>query len=547
MEERVNSIVSEIEKMENVKITTPFSLRNEFVYGAVALTVSEVTLDFKVVIAPQYPFQLHEQETIQFINIDLLEYNHVNVDGSICVHTVNCPDLARKLWIDLEGLKHWISKYFIGRSEDEHYEHLIGTNSLIGEEELIFLFTNLDHDFSMNEHGRFKYTFLSKGKNRTSDVNTCLIQEIISDKVVAECKWSNNYKQGNIENGVFVFIENPPTLNGRFLIKNWKELEVFVSQSFLSFLYKLDTTMYRNKNEKKYLPLLIGYRIPEEEIHWQCAMIETDNFPNYGVKITGTGNYEGRFRDEGIKWVSTKNCSYKYFFGRGVLHSKITDSKVLLLGLGAVGSMVATTLTRGGCKSLTLVDYDIKEPENVCRSEYFFASGINLKTKDLGLQLSMISPFVEIFSSEFSSDFMKIFLNKDDKEGLLKEHLSQYDIIIDCTADNDVLFMLDKAEPNTQVISLSITNNANQLICAVGSSINNWTNEISSKFETGNEELYNPTGCWNPTFKASYNDIAMLVQLAINHINKKFESGNSVRNFVITADEDSTNLIIKQY
>ena len=103
-----------------------------------------------------------------------------------------------------------------------------------------------------------------------------------------------------------------------------------------------------------------------QNIHWQVAMIDLkDQF----FKNT-RGIYE--LCDKKINWVISKNSSYHYFFGRGAFHPNLTDKKVLIIGLGAIGSQVAKTLVRGGCKNITIADYDVKEPENICRSEYNF-------------------------------------------------------------------------------------------------------------------------------------------------------------------------------
>src|SRR5690606_10690316 len=159
------------------------------------------------------------------------------------------------------------------------------------------------------------------------------------------------------------------------------------------------------------IPLLIGYKIPAEEVHWQCVLIPSRNFPNYAEKIPGTTNYVGRLADETMQWVSTRNCSYEYFFGRGSFTSELTNSKILVIGLGAIGSNVATTLVRGGCRNIGLVDYDTKEPENVCRAEYLFSTGVNSKINELSDHLSQISPFVEVSLSDRFMDLAKVTLN----------------------------------------------------------------------------------------------------------------------------------------
>ena len=59
--------------------------------------------------------------------------------------------------------------------------------------------------------------------------------------------------------------------------------------------------------------------------------------------------------------------------------------------------------------------------------------------------------------------------------------------------------------------------------------------------------MYNPTGCWSPTFKASYNDINVLVQFAIKHINIRKKNGQELRNFILDTKEDDFGIILKEF
>src|SRR5690606_21945154 len=107
-----------------------------------------------------------------------------------------------------------------------------------------------------------------------------------------------------------------------------------------------------------------------------------------------TGKWLTAIKKSEIKWGISRNTSYKYFFGRGIFSEKLTNRKILIIGIGAIGSIVAKTLTQCGCKNIDFIDHDIKEPENICRSEYRFANGITNKTTELEKILFEISPFI---------------------------------------------------------------------------------------------------------------------------------------------------------
>lgn len=541
MSQRLDEIVNSIRKIDYAEIVHAFEETGNAltIKGRIALTVGEHRIEFDTTIYPQYPLQFHDSETIRFVNSNLLDYDHVNGDGSICVHTFHSPDLERKIQLDFNSLKHWITKYYINKEKDDHYEHIIVSARSFAGLHPVYLFTETDHNFQKGQFGRFTYSTLSTGILKEKDTATNLVQEFLIDKVTASCKWSSAYRGMAKQTGIFCYLENPPVENRRFAITNWQELEPLVSQEFLGFLHKTARDHTGNKKPVREIPLLLGYKISDTETHWQAVQIPINQFPAYGEKVQGLGTWIGRLHDQEIFWAETRNCSYKYFFGRGKFHDTLTCSKVLIIGIGAIGSMLATTLSRGGCTDIVFFDHDGKEPENVCRSDYKFFSGMMDKVRDLTLELTAISPFVEVAMNQQFIDLAKIGITDDRWKHELTESLNHYDIIFDCTADNDVAHILDQLSVRSMIINLSITNHAKELVCAVSPDSYRWVMEMYEKLDNDVEDLYNPAGCWSPTFKASYNDIAVLVQYAIKQINSCFVSGQPVRNFILSTQTDS--------
>lgn len=111
------------------------------------------------------------------------------------------------------------------------------------------------------------------------------------------------------------------------------------------------------------------------------------------------------------------------------------------------------------------------------------------------------------------------------------------------------MYVLDSLEIDCDLINMSISNHAKDLVCAFYPNIYAFVNhQFGSIINNKVEDLYNPTGCWSPTFKASYNDIATMVQLALKQINRMYEKELSKDNFIIRTDEDRVfNLKIENY
>jgi len=540
MSNRIMEIEAVITGFAGAAIISSFEQRGEIIYGSISMTEQGVILPFDVEIYPPYPFQFHDSESIRFINKELIAYDHINGDGSVCVHTLHHPELSEKLVLDLNGVRHWIIKYYINGQHDANYEHIVVNHKAINGQNNVFLFTDVDYTFKKGMHGRFTYSLLREGNWKKEIYTTLLVQKFKINGYQPVCKWSSAYHQIKENEGIFYFNDTPPVENRRFTVKSFHQLEGYFSQEFLR---TLDSVRKQIRNAKyiEHIPLLLGYPIADSEIHWQAILIPINEFPNYGEKITGTNTWVGRLKEQPILWTQTRNSSYSYFFGRGAFHPKVTDAKILIIGIGAVGSMVATTIVRGGAKDVLVVDHDLKEPENICRSEYGFIPGLTAKATELSNRLSAISPFVEVKSSEGLTDLFKLVINGDDTRwrDSIKKHLDEFDIIFDCSTDNDIAFLLGDLDLGGDIFSLSITNHAKELICGTKQNLYGWLRQIFHQFDRDTEDLYGPAGCWNPTFKASYNDIAVLLQFALRHINYCYKESLPVRHFYLSCTEEN--------
>lgn len=556
MSDRISEINTVIVSIPDVKLIKPFEQDKLDIKGCISVFVEglEQPLNFDVSIHPQFPFKSHDTETIKFSNRELLEYKHIMGNGSICIHTAHSPVLSEKLAYDIVSVKAWIKKYYIGKDTDTHYEHLIIPQKAFKDNHFAYFFNEVDYVFHNNQFGFVDYSTISSGIFYAEKINSNIIQKFYdgNKKKLFDVKWNYQLKSLPTSVGLFVFLKEAPSKNLRWVFEEWKDFETILPQDFLKFLHSVETSHPKDKG--KYLPLLVGYYISELEIHWQVIMLEIGNFPIYGEKV----NKKWLTMIDGnrtIDWAMTRNCSYKYFFGRGRLNEKLTTGKILIIGIGAIGSIVAKTLARCGCTEVDFIDYDVKEPENVCRSEYSFHTGITNKTNDLINELCLISPFFKPVTggydySEAFDFFIKSHLTDTTLKSEIEKRLNEYDVIFDCSADNDLLYVLSQLNINSTLLNLSISNHAKQIVCAAEQNryefIKTLFNGNVLKFDI--DDLYNPTGCWNPTFKASYNDINALVQFAMKHINLRFEQDKALRNFVIeTDDTDCLTIKLKEF
>jgi len=78
------------------------------------------------------------------------------------------------------------------------------------------------------------------------------------------------------------------------------------------------------------------------------------------------------------------------------IHEKIKRSVVGIAGLGGLGSAIAIALARIGVGKLILVDFDVVEPSNLNRQQYFIHQIGVPKVEALQKNIATINPYVKV-------------------------------------------------------------------------------------------------------------------------------------------------------
>ena len=245
-------------------------------------------------------------------------------------------------------------------------------------------------------------------------------------------------------------------------------------------------------------------------------------------------------------WFSYSNTiGRKEYFGRGELNSSLADKRIAIIGLGAIGSPMAEALARGGVRQLTLWDGDIVEAGNICRSIYDNADIGNAKAQALAAHIKRISPFCDVrpkgcwYQPDYTCVCRYLWgdfygnINYDSQKKFL-EALHEYDLIIDCTASNELLHFLSYAANDVSLMSLCITNRATHLLCFSNHDGNPFElrKHFLASIEQDTENFYvEGTGCYSPTFLATSCDVQSLVNLCTRSIHRQMRE----RGYVLSA------------
>lgn len=96
------------------------------------------------------------------------------------------------------------------------------------------------------------------------------------------------------------------------------------------------------------------------------------------------------------------------------VHDKVKKACVGIAGLGGLGSNIAIHLARLGVGKLILIDFDVVEPSNLNRQQYFIRDIGQFKTDAIKKQLKEINPFIQV-------ETHNVYIDEDNIEILFKE------------------------------------------------------------------------------------------------------------------------------
>lgn len=288
---------------------------------------------------------------------------------------------------------------------------------------------------------------------------------------------------------------------------------------------------------------VLGIKL-KSNIHWMIlytnrASLKSEQ-KHYNIEI-GT-IFVNKPISLGLDRCTAQILDESMFFGRGALCDNIKYKKVALIGLGAIGSMVAEALAHSGINKIGLWDSDTIEPGNICRSTYSLQDLGESKVQAIAKKLRNINPFIDTNDINASGKWMQYggpndlryyngsfydninYTNQEDAVNKIKD----YDIIIDCTGRNEILHFISYALPDKDIISLAITNKAQELLCISNRNGNPFElrKAVLSAIAQNTTDYYvEGSGCYEPTFKATYFDICSLVNLCIKELNTDMAKG----------------------
>ena len=211
--------------------------------------------------------------------------------------------------------------------------------------------------------------------------------------------------------------------------------------------------------------LLVGAPIPARfgegvsTMHWQALRLPTLGREKPRTRAVRDGKDFARVlgHAQALDWVpTTENWHPDVIGSRGQLRRELCEMTVVLIGVGALGSIVADALVRMGVRLLVVVDHDRYEAGNGVRHRLTLGEVGALKAPALAAQLNASNPSacVRGFAVSLPSDAAEV-----------RTALAEADLVVDCTASDALLADLSALElrADARVVSGSVGLGADRL------------------------------------------------------------------------------------
>lgn len=377
-----------------------------------------------------------------------------------------------------------------------------------------------------------------------------------TEDILIHYDWKDLDDEKSIPLGIWIKVPNPPTSHAWHTPQDWPQL-INTLENFGTDLSVIIRKKISKLHWGKPFILGIGFPIPEVvgesnvRTHWYFARVpqlfksESNGFRKQSIRnaIMQNLNYLLR-QSQKIQWLSTKNIDQDKMLSRGAYSDFLRKKRILIIGCGALGSSVAELLARGGCLDINLVDFDRMDIGNLARHTLLVNDLFKHKSKSLAFRLNNISPFLEVgyLIDVFNEDNHQVFEDRD--------------LIIDCTAEDDVILALNKYTKKDRVIaSISLGFEAEKSYINIS---NIWNSDVfhatfkdliledSEKLKQFSKS--EGIGCWHYAFPASPGNIwaqaSFCVELLEDSLRKKnFDTSIVVENH---RDESGNHLLKKR-
>jgi len=274
------------------------------------------------------------------------------------------------------------------------------------------------------------------------------------------------------------------------------------------------------------VPSAFGTDSPPCVMHWQALLLPPlAAGKNYrrGFRANAEGYWAqdryANFRDtDKVEWVKSRNWHQSQLGGRGEVAPELAASRVTVIGVGALGSVIAELLARGGVRDLVLLDPDSVEAGNLVRHVLSMDAVGKPKATAVAEMLNQTLP--HMCATGIDARFPAGLSGRD------RQLVRESQVILDCSAADGVLRILGNWDwsENPTLLSLSVGYGAERLYALAGhggdfleAMLRSFGGELRPD-RAALEAADLPAeaiGCWHPLFPARVDRVWGLAAVAV--------------------------------
>ena len=358
----------------------------------------------------------------------------------------------------------------------------------------------------------------------------------LSGAAVAETRWGAAISSENLQfSAAWMLMPLAPTALPWRAPLTWRELRAAAKKQGveLDWLLRRVATLLRTGARRI---LLVGFPIPATmgqppvEVHWQPLVLPALPRPASrgaagrtfarGFRNNDLGRWklarQALFDDHRIEWHESQNWHSDRIGARGRLMETARLSRSAIIGVGALGSLMAELLVRQGAVDSILIDFDALTAGNLVRHRLGLDAVGENKATALAEELNLMSPHARVRAC-----CQGLPWDLPDAHQLLCDR----ETVVDCTGDDAPLVALARNAWNAPKLfaSASVGREARRLyfFTARGTSfpldefkklVAPWLAE--ERAVARDDSPWEGAGCWHPLFRARLDDLMLMAATA---------------------------------
>ncbi len=363
---------------------------------------------------------------------------------------------------------------------------------------------------------------------------------------------------GPVLRGIWVRLNQLPVLQPWQAPIRWKEIQEACLTQGLNFMEIVKNLSHFIRDGISHYAL-VGFPIPNKigdepaQMHWLSIQLPILEYAINKFRQRGKREFWQRDRSgvlsgpSPIMWIHTENWDQQQISTRGRFDDMLNSKKILLIGAGALGSMVSELLVRGGAKQLTIIDADSLEMGNLVRHTLSIDDLRKNKAEALANRLNRVAAHASIDA---------IACAFPPQEPKMCDTVRSADIVIDCTAQDDVLRQMETYMWGERKIffSASVGMYAKRLfifsVCderfpfpQFQDVFRKWW-DIELAENAGVEVPREGTGCWHPVFPARADDLWIMASVVVKEIERQIRVGVADLSWAVFEQQNEDGVFI---